>query len=306
MALFINNEVILLKNTIELYNNDNNNENNSNIIDMLKRITSEIENDEKIQQELIKSELITILMSLLSINNKKPISDDNEDTSNNEHGLSTEDNWKLSILTNNYNRDLDNIGNWHYIRDLIIWLLVKLCRRTIDKSTSCIENIENIANYTDLLVATFWLCLNSESGSLACCWLVMILASDSNDRQRALGKSKASEIIIAMMHRYKRIPLNAEFACRAVRNLAADDDVAVQLVDDGICDVIASLININYDNADVILAAFWAIINLSCDSNVSTLLGSAGCCDAVVNASFKIVADTEGNNYITLHYITYI
>ena len=298
MALFINDEVISLKNSIELYNSDSTNENNNNnIIDILKSITIKVENDEKIQQELNKSELITILMSLLSIHNKKPISDDNEDTSNNEHGLTTEDNWKLSILTNNYNTDLDNIGNWNNIRDLIMLLLVKLCRRSIDKSTSCIANIESIANYIDLLVATFWVMLNSESGSLACCWLVMILASDSNDRQRSLGKSKASEIIIAMMHRYKRIPINAEFACRAVRNLAADDDVAVQLVDDGICDVIASLININNDNADVILAAFWAIINLSCDSNVSTLLGSAGCCDSVVNASFKIVADTEGKKY---------
>jgi hypothetical protein len=242
---------------------------------------------------------------LLQINNKKPISDDNEDTSNNEHGLSNEDNWKLSLLTGNYNKDNDTTNDWGSVRDSILWLLVKLCRRSLDKTTACIENIETIANHIELLVATFWVCLNSESGSLASCWLVMILASDSNDRQRTLGKYKASEIVIAMMHRYKRIPANAEFSCRAARNLAADDDVAAQLVDDGICDVIASLINVNSDNYDVCLAALWSVINLSCDSNIATLLGTAGCCDAVVNASFKVVSDYEGTTTTTILPILY-
>jgi hypothetical protein len=299
-----------LSSIVEKYSNSTNsndgieisliNDNSSiDLIDALKSITISIENDIDKQTTLGEMGLIEMLIELLSFHNKKPVSDADEDTSNNPHDLSTEDNWKLSLLTGNYNKDIDNIADWANVRDNIIWLLVKLCRRSLDKTTANISNVEKIAIHIDLLVATFWVCLNSESGSLASCWLVMILASDSNERQRALGKSKASEIIIAMMHRYKRIPLNAEYSCRATRNLAADDDVAAQLVDDGICDVIASLININNENYEVSLAALWSVINLSCDSNIATLLGTAGCCDAIVNASFKVIADHEGNN---IHY----
>eukprot|EP01034_Spumella_vulgaris_P025842 gene25842-32339_t len=84
----------------------------------------------------------------------------------------------------------------------------------------------------------------------------MILASDSDETQKTLSEAGASE------------------------------EVACKLTEDGIGERLEYFLRTSSDDK-VQTAAVWAVVNLSYDIDVAALLGSSGCCTAVVGVASK-------------------
>ena len=108
-----------------------------------------------------------------------------------------------------------------------LWLLVRLCRRTLDKSTACVASC-NLLEHTPFALGICILAASeyqSEKGvGDAVCWLCMVLASDSEERQYLLTAAGATALVVNVMRTHFTHPDVAEMACRAARNLAAGDN----------------------------------------------------------------------------------
>ena len=157
------------------------------------------------------------------------------------------------------------------------------------------------------------------------CWLIMVFASDSAERQFRLTSADATSVIVNIITLHKEDGPLAEMACRAARNIAAGDaDIVAKFVEDKICDSLVSVLHAqlqqtsgikmaigdNIAEEDTSLknaqltaessaissgetfveesvceAALWAIVNLSCEENVSTIFGTAGAIEAVVDVA---------------------
>jgi hypothetical protein len=200
--------------------------------------------------------------------------------------------------------------------------LVHLCRREIDKATSNIVNISTIENYPQSY-AIIKRIANAHMKYLgiayAVSYLVMIMASDSAERQFKLTAVGFSLLIVTIMGEHKGDNSVAEMACRAARNLAAgDDDIVAKLVEDGVCaglvgiirsqissqEIEKQIVDDEYKDSNLISiesyqengfkvdsavceAALWAVVNLACDENVATILGSVGGIGAVIDLAEK-------------------
>lgn len=200
--------------------------------------------------------------------------------------------------------------------------LVKLCRREMDKATSNVSNIDMIENYPQSFVLIERIAtahLKYSGIAYAVSYIAMILASDSAERQFKLTSAGFSLLVVAIMREHKTDILVAEMACRAARNLAAgDDDIVAKLVEDGVCDGLVGIIRSQIPSQEtkiqildneckesilnpiennpehgftvdsaVCEAALWAVVNLACDENVATILGSIGGIGAVVDLADK-------------------
>lgn len=169
----------------------------------------------------------------------------------------------------------------------LLWTIVKLCRRELNKSTACPENCERIIMADGgkfLLEALSNHILESVKVNSVACYLIMVLASDSNDRQRHLAQCGAALALAAVLFKFSDNIDIAEWGCRAVRNLASDDEVAAAMVSEGICEALVKVLKDCATNETIVEQALWAIVNLTCDSGISTVFGSAGGCRHVVDA----------------------
>lgn len=126
------------------------------------------------------------------------------------------------------------------------WVLVRLCRRQMDKSTANAANIqliESLPNVFELIIATATLFVSSAFVALPAAWLVMIFASDSAERQFKLTAAGATQLIVSIMNGHLGNDAVAEFSCRAARNLAAGEtDLVAKLVEDKVCDALVNVI----------------------------------------------------------------
>ena len=221
------------------------------------------------------------------------------------------------------------------------WVLARLCRRDMSKATANTSNIELIENYPkslEIIIELSKMHIKNPDVILPTTWLIMILASDSSERQFKLAAANVTAFIVKVMVKHMGNPSIAEMACRAARNIASGDaDIVAKFVEDKVCegivgilrmqlgqppfckevvDNIVSVEDLNESNASVIIeaeeqilhaaiiiehvsadfksesgnaavaeAALWAIVNLACEDNVSTILGSVGGIDAIVDAS---------------------
>ena len=253
------------------------------------------------------------------------------------------------------------------------WVLVRLCRRDMDKATANAANIEKIESYSnsfeliDLIARQY---TTYAPIALPVAWLVMILASDSPERQFKLTAAGTTQLIVSILDGNLNDNAVTEMACRAARNLAAGEaDLVAKLVEDKICNALVRVIhkqlgtsppvpdieveeyhesyvevntevldlpqettgdddkdivadadaegcgkqsdlkdisfnldgitisNINIKESDnskglepnesVCEAVLWAIVNLSCEENVATILGSVGGIEAVISLAEK-------------------
>lgn len=238
-----------------------------------------------------------------------------------------------------------------------LWVLVRLCRREMAKSTASIANIELIENYPQ----SFEL-INNVASKLVCysqiaypvTYLFMILASDSAERQYKLILAGAPVLVVSIINQNITDDLVIEMSCRALRNLAAGEaDLVAKMVEDKVCESLVrvlhtqlgtvpekigtadgntislnpenilveldntsgienetltsavhtnivgsqSVVDESHDqqfvtvdkivNESVCEAALWAIVNLACDENVSTIFGTIGGVEALVEVAQK-------------------
>ena len=256
------------------------------------------------------------------------------------------------------------------------WVLVRLCRRDMDKATANAANIAMIENYSTSfelidLIATQY--ISYAPIALPVAWLVMILASDSPERQFKLTAAGTTQLVVQILNDNLNDNIVTEMACRAARNLAAGEaDLVAKLVEDKVCNALVRVIHkqlgtsppvpdtevevdcasivegstaildmpeerivdrgtnadaeesgkhsdskeipsdskdipisldgitiskINDKEADNLIylqpnesvceAVLWAIVNLSCEENIATILGSVGGIEAVISLAEK-------------------
>jgi hypothetical protein len=166
--------------------------------------------------------------------------------------------------------------------------LIGLCRRDIfDKSTANKANIEKVGLVIEKLTSLPEICyLIHEQVAASLCILFMILASDSEVRQKALAQQGFISIISKIVEKFKSNPMIIEFVCRAIRNVSNDEDSAYRLADDGVAQIIESLLQHPSISSDpkALEALLWAVVNLSHVDDIAAILGSTGCCHGLVHA----------------------
>lgn len=84
----------------------------------------------------------------------------------------------------------------------------------------------------------------------------------------------------AVLFKYSDDEYFAEMASRSVRNLATNDHVIPVLASEGISDALVKVLREN-KSPQVHEQCLWAIVNLSCDEQVASILGAAGALDAI-------------------------
>jgi len=247
----------------------------------------------------------------------------------------------LSGIVANIQRDGDVEGAAQ-----ALWVLVRLCRREMSKSTSCAANLDLIGSESCLKSVFQNLknnreCLSNANVALACSWLIMVLASDSVERQERLAKNDvgALEVLALLMGEFKGTtdyPKVTEFLTRAYRNLASHDEVAHQLVEVGACEHLTDIIRnytdllVTIDRAsprfdrgellstsdtdidgggqstvlvayEVLEAAMWATLNLTCDVNIAQIFASVQGLDAVLEAVHVLSVYAGKDMRVQLH-----
>lgn len=70
----------------------------------------------------------------------------------------------------------------------------------------------------------------------------MCLAADSSDRQKILAEEGVSVALAAVLFQYSQDDYAAEMGCRAVRNLATNDEVGANLVSEGIAEALVKVL----------------------------------------------------------------
>ncbi len=186
----------------------------------------------------------------------------------------------------------NEIGDNLLCIDLFLQVLVKYCRREMPKSTCNRDNINQIMILNEKLMLLGKKYVNNSTIALQMSWLIMILASDDDENELLLASNDATGLVIQIIEVHCSATGNddteftlAEMVCRATRNLANNDEVAAKLVDEGICDALVNLLRSysgEFKNFYVIEAVMWVVVNLACDSNIATLFGAAGGCDAII------------------------
>jgi hypothetical protein len=199
----------------------------------------------------------------------------------------------LTIISKDVSEATSGFGDNHSIVAASLHALTRLCRRTMDKTTSNASNIAEVES-TDLafeiLAELTKASLTNEEVALYTCWLVMILASDSAERQFKLVSHGFHQVVIEIMQRHVHREDIAEMSCRAIRNIAAaESDVVAKLVEDGVCESLVSVLRYHKEHPVVAEAVLWAVVNLSCEENVATILGSVGMIECVVEVSRTLI-----------------
>lgn len=123
----------------------------------------------------------------------------------------------------------------------ILGVLSVLCRRQLEKETASQPNIDIIAAHIETIIQVMGEHIEYRDTAFNCCRLIMVLASDSSERQYLLAKHGATTAVVKAMNRHAADPGVAEYSCRAARNLSIDDDITAKLVEDGINSIIANI-----------------------------------------------------------------
>ena len=99
---------------------------------------------------------------------------------------------------------LEPYGDDPQVVEQIILTILKLCRREFNKSTACVLNCDRVIESDGgkhLLQAMSKFVLESLPVVRACCYLIMVLAADSQERQRHLTQCGAALAIAAVLFR---------------------------------------------------------------------------------------------------------
>lgn len=130
-----------------------------------------------------------------------------------------------------------------------LWVLVRLGRRQLEKSTSHPDNLALMgARCVDILASVRPEWLRGVGGHLVAhplCYLIMLLASDNEANQMAMVQQcRAHEVVAACLVEHGAAHSSvAEMALRACRNLAACDDNASPLLQAGLCERIVEVLS---------------------------------------------------------------
>ena len=202
------------------------------------------------------------------------------------------------------------------IKAAAMWVLVRLCRREMPKSTANEKNLdavgsdENIQALFGALKDHQELFTDSEM-ALSTSWLMMVLASDSVPRQESLAKHGALDVLYCILNNFKEStdhPKVSEFVLRACRNLASNGDVANQMIKFNVCECIVEVIRrhntaINLGEGDlaipsqqgfeVLEACMWAALNLTSEEDIAKIFSSQQGCDVVIESINIISAHGE-------------
>jgi hypothetical protein len=173
----------------------------------------------------------------------------------------------------------------------VLWLLCRLCRRQLDKATACPGNIFHAAQHVPEIIIAVGNYGESANFCHAFCWLMMVLASDSEERQDNIIKAGAAPLLTNILNIHTANPLTTEFALRAVRNLSIYEQNANALVENNVSPAIVNVYN-HYiaqaePNLTVIEALMWTTLNLSCEEPIASKMGHDGCCACLVTALRK-------------------
>ena len=198
---------------------------------------------------------------------------------------------------------------------LSLQTMVLFCRREVlQKGSASLPNIALLSENISQIFTSSTSLITSMNALVAYlfCALVMVLASDSDERQKQLLGLNVHNTIIKTLQNYlpTRNLIVCEMGLRALRNIAAHDESAGELVKSGICELIVEVIRvglelshekreIDYSNSSNIVvadsikdyvvlsirpvsslelleAALWATVNLSFDADASASLGAVG------------------------------
>lgn len=206
-----------------------------------------------------------------------------------------------------------------------LWILVRLCRRRLDKSTIHANNLEKISKFAvDILKNSSAIAKTSNDIAHPLCYLIMILASDNEENQLALcHEGKADEVIAHTLITFPDNNTTLQFALRAVRNLAAHDENSGPLVQAGVCEALVIILktccttveqrgtNLTSNANDatsreektsimhLMDCALWAIVNLVCDDSTGIIYGAAGGVDALVGTLATVLQSSVSSAQLT-------
>ena len=187
----------------------------------------------------------------------------------------------------------------HYddLTEAILYFIVRLCRRGLLKNTSNIDNIERICDkelgLVMPLVQLMAEHMNHYGVSQWGCWLFAVLSSDSTDRQKLLDSCGATMVAAFAIHRHREHALPSAMAARALRNLSCVDEIAAKFVQEGGCEGLLQLVTqgknkegMTHENEstpwnpeeseEALECALWGLVNLTCDPEIATIVGSVG------------------------------
>ena len=172
------------------------------------------------------------------------------------------------------------------------------------------ENLSQIFTSSTSLIVS----MNALVAYLSCA-LVMVLASDSDERQKQLLGLDVHNTIMKTIQNYlpTRNLIVCEMGLRSLRNIAAHDESAGDLVKSGICELLVDVIRVGLESnnekressnnsssnsssvviaesikdylvlsirpvssLELLEAALWATVNLSFDADASASLGAVG------------------------------
>ena len=193
----------------------------------------------------------------------------------------------------------------------VLWVLVRLCRRRLDKLTVHEDNVQRIGErLLDIVQCASCRAMQSHEVAHPLCYLIMILASDNEDNQLALcSQGNAQDLVAQALTRHSEHKTTLQFALRAVRNLASHDENAGPLVQAGVCELLVSVLGTyaavvstyqgqqgkdcidegEHGSPDAVTSdlhvldcALWATVNLICDDSTAVIFGAAGGVDALM------------------------
>lgn len=183
-----------------------------------------------------------------------------------------------------------------------LWALCRICRREMDKTTASQQNLAEVGPHCDVIVQTILANIQYADIVFPGCWLIMVLASDSTERQCELIAQGASTVIVSALQIHGLTnPEIAEFACRCTRNTSIEYETSLKLIEDGVADALFQVLHhyrgaegAEFINEDVCEAVLWAVVNISTEGPLATQLGSAGLCGEIVETTKLLIANENG------------
>jgi hypothetical protein len=178
---------------------------------------------------------------------------------------------------------------------VLLNLICKICRRELAKSTSNYENISLLSSHgvCEAIVQKFKEFPEEESVVEAACWCIMVLASDNQDNQVLFANEGGCDLVLTALNHFAGNIDIIEIICRALRNLSSNLSIAAYCIAQGVGDPITGIIVIHTEHPVQLEAALWVVVNLACQADNATVLGSSGICVAITDA-LRVNLTNEG------------
>eukprot|EP01039_Chlorochromonas_danica_P000053 gene53-57_t len=169
------------------------------------------------------------------------------------------------------------------------WMRI-LRRSTLIKTTTCWESCDLSEDRIVYLVPCLRKHVDDEVISFYGSSLIMMLASDSDNRKFKFGLIGTSKVILSILRQHRNSPETVEMALRAMRNLSTLDQVASQFASDQGGAVLADLLVGDGDQPlSVLEAILYAIINISYVSENAIKLGQDHLCQALADVACRCI-----------------